>query len=270
MGGSGRLCLSFERRAGKTILAHSAHAMPLQILAPCRLDDPACVVSMLNPTGGLLGGDHLCIDVSVGPGAHACLTTPSATRVYRTNGPTAEQDVRLRVADGGVLEWLPDHTIPSAGSAFRQRIDVDLASDARLILVDAFAAGRVARGESWLFARLESALTIREGPRWILCDRFALAPGSGLWAPSGGTDGHPYFGTVVAIGPGDLADLARATSASLDGTGVVSAAAAGPRGGLVARVLAGDAPALLCALDRLSALVRHTMLGLGPVRLRKL
>ncbi len=269
VGRDGRLCLRFERRGGKSILAHSAYSVPLQILAPIRLDDPAAVVSMLNPTGGLLGGDRLVIDVSVGCDAHACLTTPSSTRVYRTSGPAAEQDVRLRVEAGAALEWLPDHTIPSAGSAFRQRIDVGLAPDARLILVDAFAAGRVARGEAWKFARLESAITIREGPRWILHDRFALAPG-GPWASRGCSDGHPYFGAVFVAGPGDLRDLARAMTAALDGRGVVAGAAAGPRGGLVARVLAADAPALLGALDTLSALGRRAVLGLPSLSLRKL
>jgi urease accessory protein len=269
VGRDGRLCLRFERRGGRSILAHAASRAPLQVLAPVHLDDPAAVVSMLNPTGGVLGGDRLAIDASVGSRAHACLTTPSATRVYRTSGPVAEQDVRLRVGAGAALEWLPDHTVPSAGSAFRQRIDVDVAPDARLILVDAFAAGRVARGEAWTFARLESAITIREGPRWILHDRFVLEPG-GPWASRGGTDGHPYFGAVFAAGPGDLRDLARAMTAALQRPGVRGAAAPGPRGGLVARVLGADAPALLGAIDTLAALARRALLGLPALALRKL
>jgi len=32
--------------------------MPLQVMAPVALDDPAAVVCMLNPTGGLVGGDR--------------------------------------------------------------------------------------------------------------------------------------------------------------------------------------------------------------------
>src|SRR2546422_1747450 len=52
------------------------------------LDDRAAVVSVLNPTGGLVGGDRLAIDVVVGPAAHACLTTPSATKVYRDRKST--------------------------------------------------------------------------------------------------------------------------------------------------------------------------------------
>jgi len=65
--------------------------MPLQVMAPMALDDAASIVCMLNPTGGLVGGDRLVIDVGVGAGAHACLTTPSATKVYRTVAGPAEQ-----------------------------------------------------------------------------------------------------------------------------------------------------------------------------------
>ena len=269
VGRDGRLCLRFARRGERTVLAHGASTVPLQVLAPVRLPDPAAVVSILNPTGGLLGGDRLTIEVGVGPDAHACLTTPSATRIARTNGPVAEQDVRLAIDAGGCLEWLPDHTIPSAGSAFRQRIDVDLAPGARLILVDGFAAGRVARGEAWRFARLESAISVREGSRWIIHDRFALGPG-GPWASLGCAEGHPYFGSAVVVGTGNLAALACAITAALDEGEVTGGAALGPRGGLVARVLAPTAPALIVALETVAALARRELLGLPPLPRRRL
>jgi urease accessory protein len=268
VGRDGRLCLRFARRGERTVLAHSAYTVPLQVLAPVRLQDPAAVVSILNPTGGLLGGDRLAIEVAVGRDAHACVITPSATRVARSDGPSAECDVSLRVDAGGCLEWLPDHAIPSAGAAFRQRIDVDLAPGARLILVDGFAAGRVARGEAWRFARLESALTVREGHRWIFHDRFALDP-HGPWAAAGCAEGHPYFASAFMAGAGDVVALARAISAALGTLGVKGAAAPGPRGGLVARVLAASAPALVGALDSLAALGRRHVLDLPPLSRRR-
>src|SRR5207249_543010 len=93
--------------------------LPLQVLAPLALDDAAAIVSILNPTGGLVGGDRLVVDVAVGAGAHACLTTPSATKVYRTAVGPAEQAVRLTLAPGARLEWVPDHTIPFARASPR-------------------------------------------------------------------------------------------------------------------------------------------------------
>ncbi|MBI2215741.1 MAG: urease accessory protein UreD, partial [Candidatus Rokubacteria bacterium] len=172
VGRDGRLDLVFERRQGRTVLVRCGYTLPLQVLGPVALDDSAAVVSMLNPTGGLVGGDRLAIDVTVGAGAHACLTTPSATKVYRTAGAPAEQHVALRVGRGALVEWVPDHTIPFSGASLRQAIDVELADTASLVLVDTWAAGRVARGEAWQFARLESTLSIRDPRGLVLHDRF--------------------------------------------------------------------------------------------------
>src|SRR5207245_730206 len=124
---------------------------PLPINAPCAL------ALQLNATGGLVGGDRLSIDVGVAAGAHAVLTTPSATRVYRTEGEETIQSVRLAIGPRAVVEWVPDHTIPFAGSALRQTIDVELDETAGLVLVDAFSAGRIALGEAWQFSVLDSA-----------------------------------------------------------------------------------------------------------------
>jgi len=154
VGRDGALQLDFERRGPATVVAGCRFTLPLQVLAPVALDDPAAVVSILNPTGGLVGGDRLAIDVRAGAGAHAVLTTPSATRVYRADGPPTLQTVRLSVGPRAVVEWVPDHIIPFAGSALRQSIEIELDASGGLILVDAFAAGRVAAGEGWRFARL--------------------------------------------------------------------------------------------------------------------
>ncbi len=174
IGRDGALRLRFERRGPATVVAGCRYTLPLQVLAPVALDDPAAVVSILNPTGGLVGGDRLSIDVEVGAGAHALLTTPSATRVYRTDAEDAVQSVKISIGPQAAVEWVPDHTIPFAGSALRQTLDVDMDATARLILVDAFSAGRIGRGEAWQFAVLDSAVSVRDQHGWLLCDRLLL------------------------------------------------------------------------------------------------
>lgn len=244
--------------------------LPLQVLAPVALDGPAAVVSLLNPTGGVLGGDRLAIDLTVGEGAHACATTPSATRVYRTAGAPAVQTVRLDLARGAIVEWVPDHTIPSAGAALQQSFDVALAEDSRLILIDAFAAGRVARGEAWGFARLDSALTVRDARGLIVHDRFVLRGGI-EWQGLGLAEGRPYFATIVLVADDGLdtfiAELPHALPAP-------AAAAVGvarlPRRGALARCLAADAPSLSATLEAVWRLARAHLLGLPPLGLRKL
>src|SRR3990172_2959566 len=89
--------MRLERRGPRTVLAGCRSTLPLQVLAPVALEDPAAVVWMLNPTGGLLGGDRLAIDVDAAPRAHAVLTTPSASRVYRAPGGPAAAPRRPRL-----------------------------------------------------------------------------------------------------------------------------------------------------------------------------
>ena len=110
-------------------------------------------VYLLHPPGGLVGGDQLAIDVQVGRGAHALVTTPAATKVYRTRGPIASQAQRLCVEPEGALEWLPQEVILHDGCAADLLTDVRLAHGARFIGVDALCFGLPARGESFAAGR---------------------------------------------------------------------------------------------------------------------
>ncbi len=267
VGRDGALALRFERRGDRSVLAGCRWRLPLQVLAPLALDDAAAIVSILNPTGGLVGGDRLVVDVAVGAGAHACLTTPSATKVYRTAVGPAEQAVRLTLAPGARLEWVPDHTIPFAGAALRQRVEAEVPEGAALVLVDAFAAGRVARGEAWRFALLDSALSLRDARGWLLHDRLVLrdgAPGPGL----GSAEGRPYVATVAVIADAGLAAFVDDVTA-LDGDDAEVGAGLLPRRGALVRCLAADAPALARTLDTVWAAARRRVLGRPPLALRK-
>jgi len=267
VGRDGALALRFELRGGRSVVAGCRWTTPLQVMAPVALDDRAAVVSILNPTGGLVGGDRLAIDVTVGAGAHACLTTPSATKVYRTAGAVAEQTVRVTLAPGSRLEWAPDHTIPFAGAALRQRFDAEVGDGATLIVVDAFAAGRVARGETWRFLLLDSTLSVRDASGWLLHDRLRLCDGT----PGGGlglAEARPYVATIALIADTGVGAFVADVAALVNDDADVGAALLSRRGALV-RCLAADAPALTRVLDAVWAAARHHALGLPPLTLRK-
>jgi urease accessory protein len=274
IGRDGALRLRFERRGAGTVVAGCRYTLPLQALAPVALDDPAAVVSILNPTGGLVGGDRLSIDVEVTAGAHAVLTTPSATRVYRTDAEAAVQSVKISIGPQAAVEWVPDHTIPFAGSALRQTLDVDMDSTARLILIDAFSAGRIGRGEAWQFAVLDSAVSVRDQHGWLLRDRLALrGPMTGkdtAWDGLGYTESHPYFASIAIIGSFDrerfTADVRQQCPGVEAGRVAVATLA---RDGLLIRCLAPSAPVLLDTIETCWGLGRRALLGMPPLALRK-
>lgn len=269
VGRDGALRLRFERQGARTVMAACRSTVPLQVLAPLALPGPAAVVSILNPTGGLVGGDRVAIEIEAGPGSHACLTTPSATKVYRTAREPAHQEVTLRLGPGAVVEYVPDHTIPFAGSDYRQHIRAELAEGARLIVVDAFAAGRIARGEAWRFARLESALLVHDAAGWLLRDRFVLQEPV-AWSALGLAEGAPYFATLAAFGDEPWEALAADVAGVVSTVpGLRAAGGALPRCGAVVRCLADSATALGEAVERLWTVARRRMLGCPPLALRK-
>jgi urease accessory protein len=270
-GRDGFLRLRFERRGARTVLAERRFALPLEVLAPMPLDPGgAAVLFLLNPTGGVLGGDRLETEVELGPGAEACLVTPSATKVYRAAGPPAEQRLRARVGPGALFEHVPDHVIPSPGAALRAEVDVELAPGGAAILWDALAVGRLARGEAWRFASIESETTVRDALGRRFRERFRLEPARRSWAGIGGLEGMGYLGTFLACFDGDPVPLAAALDAALAGLrGVRGGASPLGRGGVFARVIAAGAPELADALRSLWTPARRALCGRDPPDLRK-
>ena len=246
--------------------------MPLQALEPVDLDGSgAATLMLLNPTGGILGGDVLDTEVVLGAGARACLTTVAATRIYRSAGAPSVQRVRAVVGEGAQLEYVPDHLIPSPGARLHQTTDVTLAAGATLLLVDAWAVGRVARAESWSFDELDARLDVRDARGLLLKERCRLgrARRDGL----GGSEGFPYVATFAALAPSregwdELADDLVAATDRL-ASGVRFGASVLGRGGLLVRLLCPSAPSLTSAMHTLWAECRRRLLGLPPLPLRK-
>jgi urease accessory protein len=227
---------------------------------------------LLNPTGGLVGGDRLKTEIALGPGTHVCFTTPSATRVYRTSGPPTMQETRIHLSQGAILEYFPEHVIPHPGSALRQSLTVELGLRSRAILIDALAVGRLARGEKWVFREIESDISVFSEGRPIFLDRCRLDPRKKSQERTGGMEGLGYLASVVLLGPSTVAweDIAVSLGKSLPETpSLFAGAGAIPRGGCLVRMLCGSAPELTDALRRLWELGRSTLFGLSPVSLRK-
>jgi urease accessory protein len=204
-GWQARLRLDFAAGSGRTILAHREQRGPLAVQRPFYPEGPTCHVYVLHPPGGLVGGDALSVEVAVGEGAQALITTPGAAKLYRSLGPTAEQAQRLRVAVGGSLEWLPQENILFPGAQARLRTELDLEPGAAFIGWEVQCLGRPAIGERFETGRADLSLRIRRAGVPLLMERLRVADGQGLDG-AGGLRGYPVTGTLAACpaGPDDL------------------------------------------------------------------
>lgn len=275
VGRVGGLRLEYTKRDGRTIIARSHCTTPWHLLPPIYLDNTGAAYTLLvNPSGGLVGGDRLSIDMKVEEQAHVLISAPSANRVYRSLGEVSAQDITLAVGTGATLEWLPEQTIPFAGSRFKQTIHATLAPGATILLWDAMASGRIARGERWAFATLENNIRITTASGSALVERYALDPATNLGAVGLAADWDYVASLYVvndAVTPEVWSRLEARLGLALDEhvehiLGGVSQPAVP---GVAVKLLAKSAPDLTRILDALWAAVRAELWGLPPVAWRK-
>jgi urease accessory protein len=141
------LALDYTLQAGKT-LAHFRHSGPLRILQSLYPEgDAICHNVIVHPPGGLVGGDTLELAFSAAPGTHGLVTTPGATRFYRSTGEPALQNTRLTLAADSRMEWLPLEAICYSGCLAENRLTMALAPGAEMMGWDVTALGLPAAGQ---------------------------------------------------------------------------------------------------------------------------
>lgn len=172
------LQFNYSAEANKTDLHIVSQTPPLRVVRAFEVADGAALAHLHNVSGGVLGGDHLEVAVTVDPQARAQVTTPGATRIYRhrPGGPVALQTNRFTVEAGGLLEYLPDPLIPFAQARYRQVTQIDLADGAGLFWWEVVAPGREAREELFAYDRLELAVDLKARQRPIALERLKIEP----------------------------------------------------------------------------------------------
>ncbi len=136
-----RLDLDYTLEAERSV-ARYLHQGPLRILQSLYPEgDAVCHNVLVHPPSGLVGGDTLDMQVSVGAGAHGLVTTPGATRFYRSEAGLATQQVHARLESGARLEWLPLEAIAYNGCDGLNRAVFDLAPGAEMMTWDITALG---------------------------------------------------------------------------------------------------------------------------------
>lgn len=136
-----RLTLDYGVEAGRCV-ARFSHEGPLRILQSLYPEgDAICHNVLVHPPAGLVGGDVLDIAIHARAGAHGLVTTPGATRFYRSLGAPAVQRTHIRVDAGARLEWLPLETLCYSGCIAENRLTMELAADAEMMGWDVAALG---------------------------------------------------------------------------------------------------------------------------------
>lgn len=214
MSGSGwqaQLELSFARDGAHTRLRDRRHSGPLRVQRPFYPEGAGvCHVYVLHPPGGVVAGDLIELSVTVEPGAHALVTTPAATKLYRSGGASARQLQTLRVAAGATLEWLPQETIAFDGAQVELATHVELEPGARYLGWEVLCLGRPAAQERFARGTLCSALELSRAGQLHYTERGVYSGGSAVLTEPWGLAGQPVVATLLCVDPGVSACLAAA------------------------------------------------------------
>ncbi|MCL7939357.1 urease accessory protein UreD [Halomonas sp. ATCH28] len=204
--------LGFESREGMTRMTRSRHLGPLRVQRPFHPEGRdaggrpgACHVYLLHPPGGLVSGDALSISTRVESGAHALLTTPAANKLYKADSHRVawQQQTRLDVADGGILEWLPQETLAFDGSRGEQCTTIALSGSARCLGWEVMALGRPASQLPYVSGRIEQRFRLTRDGRPLWLERQPLDPGHPRFLGRWGQGGASVQATLWAVGLDD-------------------------------------------------------------------
>lgn len=136
-----QLQLDYRLERQRTVARHQ-HQGPLRILQSLYPEgDTVCHNVLIHPPGGLVGGDTLDLQITGAEGTHGLITTPGATRFYRSSGQPAIQRTQIRLAAQARLEWLPLETICHNECLAKNRLTLTLAPDAEFLGLDITALG---------------------------------------------------------------------------------------------------------------------------------
>jgi urease accessory protein len=272
VGRDGFLGLRFARSGGKTILAQSRFSLPLQVLTPLTLADGSSYLMLLNPTGGVLGGDHLVTEIVQEAETHVCLSTPSATRIYRTAEKPAILETTIRLQEEATLEYFPDHIIPHECSQLRQSLHLEMARGSRAINLDSMASGRVAHGERWRFTEMDSRSEVFMCGRPAYINRTKIAPAINRPERMGWMQEFDYMSSMGLFADGFTRwkEVCAALNEELQSVpDIRGAATLLSRGGCMVRFLARSAADMTQAQKQLWDAARGILLGLPPFEHRK-
>lgn len=190
-------------RDGPRSVAHFRHDGPLRILQTLYPEgDGICHNVLVHPPGGLVGGDTLDIRVDVQPQAHGLVTTPGATRFYRSTGDSALQSVHATLGEQARLEWLPLEALAYSQCRAENRAVFTLAPTAELMGWDITALGLPAADQPFVQGHFAQHLEVPGV--WLEQGRIASDDTRLLDGPLG-LAGHRCMGTLFFVSGAPIA-----------------------------------------------------------------
>lgn len=254
------LAVALQRRGSRTALTNVQHFGPLRVQRPFYPEgDEVAHLYLLHPPGGVVAGDHLAIEITVGHRAHVVITTPGAAKFYRSTGGLAGVEHTLRIADEGTAEWLPQENIYFSCANVESTTRIELGPRSQFMGWDIQCYGRPASGECFAAGRVISRFEIWRDARPLSLEYLRVHGDQALLTEKWGLGGHTVNATFwCTTDVGDNVTWLR-DHIALDGRGLFAVTSLS--GLIVCRFLGDRAEEAKYIFSRVWALLRPRVFG---------
>lgn len=204
-----QLDLEISHRGNKSVVSHSRQQGPLTIQSPFYPENAVCHLYLLHPPAGIVGGDKLQLNITAKDKGTALITTPGATKFYRSNGLLAAQHQEFTVCDDSFLEWLPQETIyfPNAYAGLNTKVYLE--GSGQYIGWEIHCLGLPANKKDFADGRAQIGFSLFRDKVPLLIESIKISAEKKRYQAAFLQD-KPIFASLVATGADDiLIDLLR-------------------------------------------------------------
>jgi urease accessory protein len=197
-GWKGFLSFSFVDNGKRTVVKDKKHFGPLVLQRPYYQEFNRPSVLVIHPPGGIVGGDVLELNVHLKDNSKGLVSTPAATKFYRSTGRLAKQIQSIEMDSDCELEWLPQETLFFDEAVVENNLSFHLKdANSKLIAWDIVGLGRPARGEGFENGILNQSLELMIDDSLVFVDRLKIDKESLILNSKAGLDGFMLSATAL-------------------------------------------------------------------------
>jgi len=209
------LDIEFCVRSGKTVPSSVKHFGPLRVQRPFYPEkDKTCHLYLLHPPGGVVGGDVLNISVAANEKSKSLITTPGATKIYRSNVDSNIQQL-LSLEKEATVEWMPQETILFNNARTVINTDVHISAGSQLFFWDILCLGLPVNSEKFTSGCCRQSLKVFRDKKPVLIENNHFEGSSDLMSASWGMRGfYVNAVSVMTVGNSDIVEQIRSATNS--------------------------------------------------------
>jgi urease accessory protein len=197
----GKLNLVYTYNGGDTNIKESICQAPLKIQRPFYPEGKdLCHSVIIHTAGGIVGGDLLRQNIHLQPHSQVLITTPTATKVYKSEGKLAEYHTNITLEHDTYLEYLPLENIIFNGANYHQTLSVNLSENASFLTWEINRFGRTARNEQFIRGDWRSHTEIHHHDQPIWIDRQRQIGNETVINRPNSLAGKPLVATLLYLG----------------------------------------------------------------------